>query len=290
MIVAGRLQWHADQPHEPLREHAVQRRHELVRLDAHVEEASEHVHDVVRVDGREHQMAGQRRLDRDLRRLGVADLADHDLVGVVPQDRAQAARERQALLLVDRDLRDALQLILDRILDRDDLVFDRLDLRERRVERRRLAAAGRPGHEHHAVRLGDVLAEPAQLELREPQDVEAQLGELLADRFLVEDADDRVLAVDARHDRDAEVDGLARHAQLEPAVLRHALLGDVELGHDLDARDDRRCGTASAATASPAAARRRSGISRGRHRPASRCECRWPAAAAPRRSSSRPAG
>ena len=28
-------------------------------------------------------------------------------------------------------------------------------------------------------------------------------------------------------------------AQLEAAVLRHALLGDVELGHHLDARDDR---------------------------------------------------
>ena len=71
------------------------------------------------------------------------------------------------------------------------------------------------------------------------EDVEAQLGELLADRLLVEDADDRVLAVHARHDRDAEVDRLARHPQLEAAVLRHALLGDVELGHDLDARDDR---------------------------------------------------
>ena len=63
--------------------------------------------------------------------------------------------------------------------------------------------------------------------------------ELLADRFLVEDADDRVLAVHARHDRDAEVDRLPRQAQLEASVLRHALLGDVELGHDLDARDDR---------------------------------------------------
>ena len=36
------------------------------------------------------------------------------------------------------------------------------------------------------------------------------------------------------------LDGLSWHAQLEPAVLRHALLGDVELGHHLDARDDRR--------------------------------------------------
>ena len=114
-----------------------------------------------------------------------------------------------------------------------------LDLRQRGVERRRLAAAGRPGDQHHAVGLGDVLAEPPQLVLREAEDVEAQLVELLADRFLVENTDDGVLAVHARHDRDAEVDRLARQPQLEAAVLRHALLGDVELRHDLDARDDR---------------------------------------------------
>ena len=49
----------------------------------------------------------------------------------------------------------------------------------------------------------------------------------------------RVLAVRGGDDGDAEVDGAAGDAQLEAAVLRHALLGDVELGHDLDARDDR---------------------------------------------------
>ena len=62
---------------------------------------------------------------------------------------------------------------------------------------------------------------------------------LFADRLLVEDTDDGVLAVDARHDRHAEVDRLAGQPQLEAAVLRHALLGDVELRHDLHARDDR---------------------------------------------------
>ena len=49
----------------------------------------------------------------------------------------------------------------------------------------------------------------------------------------------RVLAVRGGHDGDAEVDGAAGDAQLEAAVLRHALLGDVELRHDLDAADDR---------------------------------------------------
>jgi hypothetical protein len=53
------------------------------------------------------QVARQRRLNRDLRGLGVADFADHDLVRVVTQNRPQAARKRQALLLVDRNLRDA---------------------------------------------------------------------------------------------------------------------------------------------------------------------------------------
>ncbi len=47
-----------------------------------------------------------------------------------------------------------------------------------------------------------------------------------------------VLAVDRRHDRDAEVDRASPDAQLEAPVLRDALLGDVELRHDLDARDD----------------------------------------------------
>ena len=46
------------------------------------------------------------------------------------------------------------------------------------------------------------------------------------------------LAVDARQRDDAEVDVAALDRQPDAAVLRQALLGDVEVGHDLDARDD----------------------------------------------------
>ena len=42
------------------------------------------------------------------------------------------------------------------------------------------------------------------------------------------------------HDRDAEVDQAALVAHAETAVLRDAPLGDIELAHDLDARNDRR--------------------------------------------------
>ena len=84
-------------------------------------------------------MAGQRRLDRDLGRLRVANLADHDHVRVLAHDVAQAAREGEADLGLDGDLVDALELILDRILDRDDLLVRAVDPVERGVERRRLA-------------------------------------------------------------------------------------------------------------------------------------------------------
>jgi hypothetical protein len=47
---------------------------------------------VVRVQRREHEVAGQRRLHGDLRRLEIAYLADHDDVGILAQDRAQRAR------------------------------------------------------------------------------------------------------------------------------------------------------------------------------------------------------
>jgi hypothetical protein len=64
-----------------------------------VHEAADDVESVVGMHGAEHQVPGQRRLHRDLRGLGVADLAHHHAVGVVAQDRAQAARETEPLAL-----------------------------------------------------------------------------------------------------------------------------------------------------------------------------------------------
>ena len=69
------------------------------------------------------------------------------------------AGEREAGLLVDLHLGEALELVLDRVLDRDDVLLDRVELVERRVERRRLARAGRAGHEHRAVGLAEGLGE-----------------------------------------------------------------------------------------------------------------------------------
>src|SRR5690606_1345014 len=53
----------------------------------------------------------------------------------------------------------------------------------------------------------------------------------------VEDAQHGILAVDAGHDGNAHVDLAPERPHLEAAVLRDAAFGDVEFGHDLDARD-----------------------------------------------------
>src|SRR3954453_8127698 len=234
-LVAARV---ADFAHQPLRQDAVERRDEVVEIDLHVQEAAENVDDVVGVNGGEDEVAGERRLHGDGGRLFVADLADHDLVGVVAKDGAQSARKRQPLLLIHRNLRDSSELVFDRVLDRDDFVFRSLNLGKCGVKRRRFAGAGRTGDEHHSVRLFDELAELEEHLLVEAEDVEAQALEVGVHRLLVQDTDDRILAVRGGDDGDAEVDGAAGDAQLEAAVLRDAFLGDVELRHDLDARND----------------------------------------------------
>ncbi len=59
----------------------------------------------------------------------------------------------------------------------------------------------------------------------------------LHDGALVEDAHHGALAIDEREGDDADVDAPALDVQREAAVLGDAPLGDVEVGHDLDARD-----------------------------------------------------
>src|SRR5439155_1305995 len=225
--------------YQALRQDAIERGNKVIGLNAHVQEAAQYIDDVVGVHGGEHQMPRQSGLDGNLRRFIVADLAHHDLVRIVPQDGAQSPSEGQPFFLVDGYLGDAADLVLDRVLNGDDLVLFALDFRERRVQRGGFAAAGGTGHQHHAVRLPDEAAKTFQFALGMSQHVEPELAKLLAQRFLVEDAQHGVLAVDGGHDGDAEIDRPAAVAHPEAAVLGNAPLGDVEFGHDLDAGDQR---------------------------------------------------
>ena len=105
-----------------------------------------------------------------------------------------------------------------------------VQLVERRVERRRLAGAGRPGDEHDAVGLVDHSRNSCSV-----CRVHADLVRGRADDRAVEHSHDDALAEHRRQHADAQVDRVAADGQLDAAVLRQAALGDVEVRHDLDA-------------------------------------------------------
>jgi len=73
----------------------------------------------------------------------------------------------------------------------------------------------------------------------EAEQVEPQPAHLVGQRLLVQHAQDGVLAVNAGHHADTEIDGPVLEQELEATVLRNSALGDVELGHNLDTRQHR---------------------------------------------------
>ena len=134
------------------------RRADEVRLDAEVEQTRDRARRIVRVQRAEHQVAGERRLRRELGGFRVADFADHHDVRVLPQQRPQRVGESEAGLLVHLKLVDARQVYSTGSSTVQMFTSSRFSSCEHRVERRALAAAGRAGDEQDAVGQRDQLA------------------------------------------------------------------------------------------------------------------------------------
>ena len=73
-------------------------------------------------------MAGQRCLERNLCGLLVPDLANHQYIRVLSQNRTENKREGQAYLFIDLDLVDPGQFILHRVFNRNKVGLIGLDL------------------------------------------------------------------------------------------------------------------------------------------------------------------
>ena len=108
-----------------------------------------------------------------------------------------------------------------------------LRMRQRGSQRRGLAAAGRAGHQHQAVRGAEVLAHDLLVLLRE-----TELAQLEHALDVLQQADGDGFAVDGRHGGDAQVERAQFDLDAGAAVLRQPPLGDVEAGQYLHARDD----------------------------------------------------
>ena len=200
------------------------------RFDVHIQQAGDPSHRIVGMEGAEDQVACEGGPDGDLGGLVVAHLADHDHVRVAAQDASQGSGEREVDLRLHGDLDHAVELVFDRILDRDDPAFLDIEAAEKRVKRRALAAAGRAGDEHDAVGDRDQVADPFFRGGVEPEPREIEV-------LLPEQAQADIFAVDARDRGHAHIDCLAGVFERDPSVLGKTPFGDVESRHDLEARD-----------------------------------------------------
>ncbi len=105
---------------------AFQRGGDQEGLHAQVQHAGDGGGGVVRVQRGEDQVAGQRGLDGDVGGFQVADLADEDDVGVLPQEGTQAAGEGQTDVGVDLALDQAVEVVFDGVFGGEDLHIGRI--------------------------------------------------------------------------------------------------------------------------------------------------------------------
>ena len=125
---------------------------------------------------------------------------------------------------------DPRQVVLDRIFRRDDLAVRTVQLVERCIERRGLAASRRPGDQEDPVRPLDELVEAPVVFLAETKVANADL-----DVVFVQKTHDHRLAMIGGQNTDTDIQVLLGFVQhhFDPAVLRPAFFRDVDRPHDL---------------------------------------------------------
>src|SRR5262249_44933063 len=126
-------------------------------------------------------------------------------------------------------------VVLDRIFHGHDVLGVVVQALERGIERGGLAGAGGTGDQNDAVRLVDELIHGG-LGVR----IHAEGVQVEPACLLVENTQHHALAVPGGDGRYAYVDRTAGDFQADAAILRQALLGDVEARHDLHARHHER--------------------------------------------------
>src|SRR5689334_20509169 len=110
------------------------------------------------MDRGKNQMPGESGLDGDLGRLTIADFANQDDVRVVTEKGAQGGWKVDAGRLIGLNLRHVLEVVFDRVFDRDDLKVGRGQHLKAGIECGGLARTGWTGDEKESVpRLHDPL-------------------------------------------------------------------------------------------------------------------------------------
>ena len=219
---------------QPLRQHAQQGIGEGEGVDPHVQEPDDRLRRVVRVQRGEDQMARGGGVHAHLRRLVIPHLAHHDDIGIGPEKGAHGVAEIETDLVVDLNLTDPLLGDLHGILHRPDLDVGTVEHVQGGMGRGGLSRTGGTHEQDQAVRFFQDRLEPLQglrrhLEFIEDQDFPPR-----------EDPQNHVLHI--------ALGGNGGHPQFDLSGVRDFVFdlpvlgkppfGDIEVGHDLDPRDD----------------------------------------------------
>ena len=167
-------------PQQPLRDNGRHGAPDLKSRHAEVDQPRNGRYAVVRVQRRKHQMARLRRLDRDLRRFQVANLADHHHVRVLPQHRPQRTRERQSGFRVDLHLVQPRERVFHGIFHRDDIDRRPLDRPHAGIERRAFARSRGSGDQQHPLRHAQDFVQPSTISGGIPSEPKSFVGDSLS--------------------------------------------------------------------------------------------------------------
>jgi hypothetical protein len=185
---------------------------------------------VVRVQRREHEVAGQGEHVHQSHDLCVADFADHDDVRRATGDRPDRRRERHPRRRLDRNLHDAGEVHLDRVFDGHELVGRVGVLREQSVEGGRLAGPARSGDDDEPPRAAVGGAHPVGRAGRKAERVDRERR-----RPAAQQPQRRDLALVGRDEARANVafGAVVGSPPPDSPVLRPGALVDVARGHPL---------------------------------------------------------
>jgi hypothetical protein len=160
--------------HEALSDRYIYSARDDFRINSKIEQAGEGPCSIVCVKSVEkHEVSCKSERSPQSRQfLRVADLSNHDDIRVLAQSASQPFGKGVTLLLIGLCLDNALEMILDRVLNGDDFDVWSIDLPQEGIESGRLARTCRASSEYHAVRFLDFFF----------QDSSKALGECRASR------------------------------------------------------------------------------------------------------------
>ena len=147
---------------------------------------------------------------------------------------AQAGGKGQSDLRIDLDLVDAVNLVFDRIFDRDDFFVRKIDRAAARCRASwfsRCPSARSPG-KFRAAGGSAIQIRWSESSGKSQARYVVEIGVAL-----VQNAHDHAFAIQGRQRGYAQVDIFPQHLQFDSSILRQPPFGDIQLGHDLYAAD-----------------------------------------------------